>query len=70
VQLRIVLHGRALGLDPCRQIWGTQHPGIEAKLDAYGKLNMALFQGVAAEQKWRADVTRAVGGKARAKSSF
>lgn len=58
------------GGDPCRQIWGNQHPGLEAKLDVYGKLNIALFQGVAAEQAWRADVKRAVGGAAPAKSSF
>ena len=56
--------------DPCRQIWGNQHPGLEAKLDAYGKLNIALFKGVAAGQAWRADVTRAVGGAAPTKSSF
>ncbi len=58
------------GGDPCRQIWGNQHPGLEARLDAYGKLNIALFQGVAAEQAWRANVTRAVGGAAPTKSSF
>ena len=56
--------------DPCRQIWGNQHPGLEAKLDPYGKLNIALFQGVAAEQAWRADVKRAVGGAAPTKSTF
>lgn len=58
------------GGDRCRQIWGNQHPGLEAKLDVYGKLNIALFQGVAAEQAWRADVQRAVGVATPAKSSF
>jgi len=58
------------GGDPCRQIWGNPHPGLEAKLDVYGKLKIALFQGGAAEQAWRTEVKRAVGGAAPAKSSF
>lgn len=58
------------GGDPCRQIWGNQHAGLQAKLDVYGKLNIALFQGVAADQAWRADVKRAVRGAAPARSSF
>ena len=58
------------GGDPCRQIWGNQHAGLEAKLDVYGKLNVSLSQGVAAERVWQADVQRAVGGAAPAKSSF
>lgn len=58
------------GGDPCRQIWGNRHPGLEAKLDVYGKLNVSLFQGVAAEEAWRAAIRRAVGGGVPAKSSL
>ena len=58
------------GGDPCRQIWGNQHTGLEAKLDVYGKLNVSLSQGVAADRAWQAAVKRAVGGVAPAKSSL
>lgn len=58
------------GGDPCRQIWGNQHTGLEAKLDVYGKLNVSLSQGVAAERAWQAAVKRAAGGSVSAGSSF
>ena len=58
------------GGDPCRQIWGNPHQGLAAKLDVYGKLNIALSQGVAAERAWQNAVARAVGGGTAAKSSF
>jgi hypothetical protein len=58
------------GGDPCRQIWGNPHQGLEAKLDVYGKLNVSLSQGVAAERAWQNAVARAVGGGTAAKSSF
>lgn len=57
------------GGDPCRQIWGNRHVGLEARLDVYGKLNVTLWEGVAAEQAWQAAVKRAAGGGAT-KSSF
>ncbi len=58
------------GGDPCRQIWGNQHQGLAAALDVYGKLNISLSQGVAAERAWRSAVSRAAGGGTAAKSSF
>ncbi len=58
------------GGDPCRQIWGNPHQGLAATLDVYGKLNIALTQGVAAERAWQNAVARAVGGGTAAKSSF
>lgn len=58
------------GGDPCRSIWGNQHTGLEAKLDVYGKLNVSLWQGVAADDVWQAAVKRAVGAAAPAKSSL
>lgn len=58
------------GGDPCRQIWGNPHQGLAAKLDVYGKLNISLSQGVAAERAWQNAVSRAVGGGTAAKSSF
>lgn len=58
------------GGDRCRQIWGNPHPGLEAKLDVYGKLNVSLWQGVAADDAWQAAVKRVVGGTAPDKSSF
>ncbi|MCT8003781.1 hypothetical protein NZL82_18060 [Sphingomonas sanguinis] len=58
------------GGDPCRQIWGNLHQGLAAKLDVYGKLNVSLSQGVAAERAWQNAVSRAVGGGTAAKSSF
>lgn len=58
------------GGDPCRQIWGNPHQGLTAKLDVYGKLNISLSQGVAAERAWHNAVSRAVGGSTAAKSSF
>ncbi|KTW01223.1 hypothetical protein [Sphingomonas sanguinis] len=58
------------GGDPCRQIWGNPHQGLEVRLDVYGKLNIALSQGVAAERAWQNAVSRAVGGGTAPKSSF
>lgn len=58
------------GGDRCRQIWGNPHEGLAAKLDVYGKLNVSLSQGVAAERAWQNAVSRAVGGGMAAKSSF
>lgn len=58
------------GGDPCRDIWGNQHAGLQAKLDVYGKLNVSLSQGVAAEQAWQASVKRAAGGAGSAQSSL
>lgn len=58
------------GGDRCRQIWGNQHPGLEANLDVYGKLKVSLWQGVAADDAWQAAVKRAVSGAAPAKSSL
>ena len=58
------------GGDRCRQIWGNPHQGLAAKLDVYGKLNISLSQGVAAERAWQNAVARAVGGGTAAKSSF
>lgn len=56
--------------DRCRQIWGNPHQGLEVRLDVYGKLNIALSQGVAAERAWQNAVARAVGGGTAPKSSF
>ncbi|GAM02724.1 hypothetical protein [Sphingomonas parapaucimobilis] len=58
------------GGDPCRQIWGNMHQGLAAKLDVYGKLNISLSQGVAAERAWQNAVSRAVGRGTGPKSSF
>ncbi|KTW00665.1 hypothetical protein NS355_03315 [Sphingomonas yabuuchiae] len=58
------------GGDRCRQIWGNPHQGLEVRLDVYGKLNISLSQGVAAERAWQNAVSRAVGGGTDPKSSF
>ena len=58
------------GGDRCRQIWGNPHQGLEVRLNVYGKLNIALSQGVAAERAWQTAVSRAVGGGTASKSSF
>lgn len=58
------------GGDPCRQVLANQHSGLEAKLDVYGKLNLSLSQGVAAEGAWRTAVKRATAGSGSARSSF
>ena len=56
--------------EPCRSAYGTAQPALHAKEDVCHKVQLILMEGGNAERAWQAQLRRAAGGRAPAKSSF
>lgn len=56
--------------EPCRSAYGAAKPALHAKEDVYHKAKLILTEGGDTERAWQAQLQRAAGGGASAKSSF
>ena len=56
--------------EPCRSAYGTAKPALHAQEDVYHKAKLILMEGGDTERAWQAQLQRAAGGGAPAKSSF
>jgi hypothetical protein len=56
--------------EPCRSAYGAAKPALHAKEDVYHKARLILMAGGDTERAWEAQLQRAAGGGASAKSSF
>ncbi len=56
--------------EPCRSAYGATKPALRAQEDVYHKAKLILMVGSDAERAWQAQLQRAAGGGASAKSLF